>query len=191
MADRANQKTQALVIGSRFPINVKMVPLNTPVFQIIGNESAALIWHIANPTALELDDFKYGGIKIGVSRHGKVLIFSIDQQPFAEGDSPYHAQEYNFPKDMHMMKAATDVGLPLFICVVDQNNVLRALRCINLNKAVTDFIAQTFEAQRAADGRITGAEMRNTLQAVFKKYPDTKDLMKVAAATFEIKSKKG
>ena len=90
-----------------------------------------------------------------------------------------------------MMKAATYVGLPLFICVVDQNNILRALRCINLNKAVTDFIAQTFEAQRTADGRITGTEMRNTLQAVFKKYPETKDLMKVAAATFEIESKKG
>ena len=58
MKDKQNQKTQALVIGNRFPISMKMVPFNTSHFQIVGNESAALIWHIKNPTPLELDDFK-------------------------------------------------------------------------------------------------------------------------------------
>lgn len=191
MKDKQNQKTQALVIGNRFPISMKMVPFNTPHFQIVGNESAALIWHIKNPTPLELDDFKYGQVKIGVSRFGKMLFFSINQQPFAEGDSPYHAQDYNFPKDMHMMKAATEVGLPLYICVVDQHNTLRALRCINLNKAVTDFIAQTFEAQRTPDGRITMSEKLNTISDVFKRFPESSDLMAAATATCFIKSKKG
>ena len=191
MKDKQNQQTQALVIGNKFPINLKAMEFNTPVFQILGNESAALIWRIKNPTVLELNDFNYGGIKIGVSRHGKVMFFCVNQQPFAEGDSPYHAQFYSFPSDMHMMKAATEVGLPLYMCVVDQNNVLRALRCINLNKPVTDFIAQTFERQRAEDGKTSMAEYQQTIAKVYKQFPESKDLMNAAAATCEIKTKKG
>lgn len=191
MENKMNQKKTGLIIGGKFPISMKPVPFDTPAFQIMSNESAALIWHIKNPTRLELDDFKYGGIKIGVSRYGKILFFCINQQPFAEGDCPYHAQSYNFPPDMHIMRAATEVGLPLYLCVVDQKNILRALRGINLSKEVSDFIADTFEYQRTPDGSITMNEWRNTLKEVYGKYPDTKDLMDASEIVHIISSKKG
>ena len=190
MQDNANKKSESLVIGSKFPIDMKAADFNTSTFQLMGNESAALIWRIKSPTALELADFNYGRIKFGVYRHGKVMFFCVDQQPFAEGDSSYHAQFYNFPPDMHMMKAATDIGLPVYMCVVDQNNILRALRCVNLNKAMTDFIAETFEYQRTDEGHVAYEEYEKTVRDAYKKFPEAKDMMNAANVTCEIKSKR-
>ena len=187
MKDNSNKKTQALVIGNKFPIDTRNMEFSTPVFQLLGNESAALIWKIKSPTSLELIDFNYKDVKFGVLTYGKVMFFCVDHQPFADGDSSYHAQFYNFPPDMHMLRSKTDVGLPLYMCVVDQHNTLRALRCINLNKKVTDFIADTFEKQRSEGRRITPAEYTATVSAAYKRYATTKEMMAAAAATSEIK----
>ena len=186
MQDQEKQATQSMVIGNKFPIDMSAAPFSTISFQLLNDEAAAAIWHINGPTKLELHDFNYGSIKVGVTRQSDVMFFCIDQQPFAESDSSFHRSFYNYPDDMHMMKSKTDIGLPVYLYVVDQNNILRAIRGINLNKAVTDYIADIFDGQRNS---ISPDTYRNIATAVYKKYPTPKDLMDACEAKFEINKK--
>lgn len=189
LKEKANEKIQTLIIGKRFPADVRLAPYDAPTFQIIGNESAVVIWHMKDPKPLELNDFNNGKVKIGVMRYGKVMFFCIDQQPFANGDCAFHASLYNYPKDMHLMHATTNVGLPVYLCVVDEKGILRALRCINLNKAVTDKISDIFEFQRSLDGLIDDLKFKLTIASAYHRYKSSEDMMDACEAICEIKGR--
>ena len=167
---------QKLIIGNIFPIDTSGMSYNVPNFLFLGNESSMLIWKIYKPMKTELDAFKYESIRIGILRYDKIAFFCIEQDTFAEGDSSFH---YNFTNigDKHIMKTNTDVGLPVYLCVVDQNNVLQALRCINLNKEITNYISHIIEAQRQKENNITSQEYAKLVQSAYKKYNTSADMM--------------
>jgi hypothetical protein len=189
LKEKANERVQSLIIGKKFPADVSMAAYDSPTFQIIGSESAVVIWHIKDPKPLELNDFNNGKVKIGVMRYGKVMFFCIDQQPFANGDCAFHASLYRYPKDMHLMHSTTDAGLPVYLCVVDEKGILRALRCINLNKAVTDKISDIFEFQRTEDGLVADSQFRQTVISAYQLYQSAEDMINSCEAFCEIKGR--
>jgi hypothetical protein len=181
-------KNPTLIINSKFPINTDGIALNSCYFNFLGNESAMLIWKIKNPTKLELQKFNYGNIKIGIYQYDKVAFFCIDQEEFMSGDSSFH---YAFTelKDKHIKKASNDIGLPIYLCVVDDHNILKALRCININKKVTDDIARIIEYQRSDDGMITPQEYQMIVLKAYKINETTEDMFNKATSIYQIKGK--
>ena len=175
------------VIGEKFPIDVSSIVYDTCVFQIMSAESAGLIWRIRRPKPNELFDFEHGEIKLGVKKFEKLIFFCVNQQPFAEGDSAFHRGRYVYPKDMYLVRANTEVGMPLYMSVVDERNVLRSLRCINMSREITNYLAELWLLQGSEGGRITNPdEYVKLVHAAYQKYPTAKALMNACEVTHTV-----
>ncbi len=187
--DKANPKTMSIILGEKFPAQLSDADYNTPILRILSSESAMVIWHIESPTPGELQDFNHGKIKFGIRRYGKVMFFCVNQQPFAEGDCAFHASRFDFPRDMHIMHSTNDAGMPLYMVVVDEKNIVRAMRCVNLNKAVTDKLSDIFELQRTEDGLLADSQFRQTVINAYHDYPSAKSMMDSCEAFCNIKGR--
>lgn len=162
----------SIVVGEPFFLNLKGAAEGV-YFEYRGGHGF-LIFYLSNPTPNEIAGAK-GGITIGLYRKDEVIIVECYSEICGYTDAPYSCR---LAKDTieQPMTATVDVGMPLTIAIVDENNILRYMRLATLSSEFTNTFGRMIMAQKnmpfdrnAYNSKVDEIFSRYTSEQLFKK----------------------
>lgn len=176
---------QTWLIGKTFPIDCSFIDKDAMGLMPLTQESAAVIFHYKKPSAAELYSFKYSKAHLYIKYESKLMVLAVDIDNFGIADCCFHVGRFTLQEPLYMMHATEGTGMQFYLAVVDEKNILRALRIITVSSQFTNKFADIIKYQQTEDGKIAGeSEFYQIGFGIYKKYLSIEELVNAADVSY-------